>query len=106
MELYMEYLSSYITENYFEDLFTTFSKARKFFRDVLEIDYDFKVLNHNFGKKNLAKKSQIRTIVEFMAPIFMYTVMIGSVLFGLLLTCCWSVCGGRKDFVDDEKKYD
>jgi len=57
LELYEEYAATYLSQHYFEDIFTSFLQGRKFFRDVLDYDYDFKSLNKDFGKRNIAKKS-------------------------------------------------
>ena len=43
---------------------TNFLKVRKIVKEKLDIEWDMKSSNPNFGKKNTFKKSQMRSVIQ------------------------------------------
>jgi len=80
VQLYAEYISRYLSENYFEQIFSTFLKLKNTTRDHLNLDFDLKTLNKDWGKKNMGKKGQMRTLLNFSFPIIMNLIVCSSLL--------------------------
>lgn len=56
-ELYTEYISRYLADNYFEEIFSNFVWAKNSVKEHLDIDIDFKKENMDWGKKKIGRKS-------------------------------------------------
>jgi len=46
-----------LANNYFDEILPQVLQGRKILRQLTGIDFDFKTINKEFGKKNTAKKS-------------------------------------------------
>ena len=93
LNLFYEYVCSYLSESYFDMILTNFLKVRKFLKEKFEIELDMKSRNPNFGKKNTFKKSQVRSVIEVtFLPVFCGTI----VLMTLLCTPIFLLCIGKQ----------
>lgn len=101
--LYYEYVASYLAENYFDEIIPQVLTGRKILREY-GYDYDFKGINKDFGKKNVGRKGQIRTVMDLLwIPVFVF-VWLGAfnivfVYFAISYCCC-----SKKNKAQDEKK--
>lgn len=76
-------------------MFTYFLRLKSLVKDWTGLEYDFKELNKEWGKKNRSKKSQIRTIIEVsLIPlaILSATLILALILLYVIVSyvCCRS----------------
>lgn len=59
-------------------------------REITGIDIDFKTVNKEFGKKNTAKKSQMRTLIEvFTIPLLVLISVLSLFVAFFILGVIW-----------------
>jgi len=68
-------------------------QGKKILKQFTGIDIDFKSKNKEFGKKNTAKKSQMRTLIEvFTVPLIvlvsLLSLLVSFLILGILRCCC------------------
>ena len=101
--LYYEYVASYLAENYFDEIIPQVLTARKILREY-GFDYDFKELNKDFGKKNVGRKGQMRTVMDVLwLPVFLF-VWFGSFSFVFVYFAVQYCCCAKKNKTQDLKK--
>lgn len=60
-------------------------------------DYDFKSINKEFGKKNTAKKSQMRTLIEVFTLPLIFLIALSSFTLALVILGCMRCCRRKPD---------
>lgn len=93
LDLYKEYFAKYLANNYFDEILPQVLQSRKVIRELTGYDIDFKGINKEFGKKKVAKKSQMRTIIEvFTVPVILLVVLLSFLVALSILGCFWCCC--------------
>ncbi len=88
LELYLEYSINTLADGSFNHAMENYMTVRKVIHEWTGYKHDLKSYNHNFGKKNAFKNSQMRTLLMYaVVPGIVITTTIGFILFSCLMTC-------------------
>lgn len=93
LELYLEYSINTLTDGSFSHAMENYLWGKKFLHEWTGYKHDLKPLNHNFGKKNAFKKSQMRTLLTYVVvPGILITTALMLMIFGCLMSCILNKC--------------